>query len=112
MNPSPGCDRAEGEEGLTKSFPAWGNQLARQLSATMNGRGVCEWGHTGAARIILSLSRSHSACGVHPRTWGPSQMAGFLSRSTGVQSWAMLDRPQKITFADMRDMGVRGLLIC
>jgi hypothetical protein len=24
---------------------------------------------------------------------------------------AMPDRPQKITFADMRDMGVRGLLI-
>ena len=23
----------------------------------------------------------------------------------------MLDRPQKITFADMRDMGMRGLLI-
>jgi hypothetical protein len=26
-------------------------------------------------------------------------------------SWAMSDRPQKITFADLRDMGVRGLLI-
>jgi hypothetical protein len=24
---------------------------------------------------------------------------------------AMSDRPQKITFADMRDMGVRGLLV-
>jgi hypothetical protein len=23
----------------------------------------------------------------------------------------MTDRPQKITFADMRDMGIRGLLI-
>ena len=26
-------------------------------------------------------------------------------------SWAVPDRPQKITFVEMRDMGVRGLLI-
>jgi hypothetical protein len=25
--------------------------------------------------------------------------------------WAMPDRPQKITFAEMRDMGVRGILV-
>jgi hypothetical protein len=25
--------------------------------------------------------------------------------------WAMTDRPQKITFGEMREMGVRGLLI-
>ena len=25
--------------------------------------------------------------------------------------WAMTERPTKITFAEMRDMGVRGLLV-
>jgi hypothetical protein len=34
--------------------------------------------------------------------------AYFRARSAG--SWGMPDRPQKITFADMRDMGMRGLL--
>jgi hypothetical protein len=27
------------------------------------------------------------------------------------ESWAMVDRPQKITFGEMRDTGVRGILI-
>jgi hypothetical protein len=36
--------------------------------------------------------------------------AGFQSRSHISRNMGM-DRPQKITFAELRDMGVRGLLI-
>ena len=32
-----------------------------------------------------------------------------LARSA--ESWGMSDRPQKITFAEMRDSGVRGILV-
>jgi hypothetical protein len=41
--------------------------------------------------------------------WPQSLAASLRARSA--ESWGMPDRPQKITFADMRDMGVRGLLI-
>jgi hypothetical protein len=34
--------------------------------------------------------------------------ASLRARSAG--SWGMTDRPHKITLADMRDMGVRGVL--
>ena len=37
--------------------------------------------------------------------------SGFPPGLIGGIMWGMPDRPQKITFADMRDMGVRGLLI-
>jgi len=40
----------------------------------------------------------------------PTHRASLPGRSA--ESRGMSDRPQKITFSDMRDMGVRGLLIC
>src|SRR5271163_4968514 len=56
------------------------------------------------------LNSRIQSCYCAPMIWGlPPPGLQKMARARGCASIRMPDRPQKITFADMRDMGVRGL---
>ena len=73
-----------------------------------HARAVIRRPHDGG-RLLRDGYRAPQSLSAFP-SQAPTHRASLPGRSA--ESRGMSDRPQKITFSDMRDMGVRGLLIC